>query len=76
MSAETRMAIGDRDGALAALRAAAERISARADRITEPRVLQTKFLHGVKGQRAHAGARPSLGVSRIQPVRDGAPDGD
>ena len=43
MNAETRMAMGDREGALAALHAAAQRISARADRITDPCV-RAKFL--------------------------------
>jgi eukaryotic-like serine/threonine-protein kinase len=38
MSAETRMAMGNRNGALAALHAAAQRIIARADRITDSRV--------------------------------------
>ena len=38
MNAETRMAMRDRNGALAALRTAVQRIVARADRITDLRV--------------------------------------
>jgi eukaryotic-like serine/threonine-protein kinase len=46
MSAETRMAMGDRRGALTALRSAVQRLMDRAERITDPRV-RVNFLLGV-----------------------------
>jgi ATP/maltotriose-dependent transcriptional regulator MalT len=47
MNVETRMEVGDREGALDALRVAVQRLTEQAARITDARV-RTSFLHGVR----------------------------